>query len=170
MLIVRLGFILGTLLLAVCVPHFDLLMGLTGSLTGSALSFIFPCIFHISIKRLKLRYHEGKRTKSCRTSPPTVRRSSLNCKRRNKLFQRFYYIGTISLILILHYFGINRLFQLDIQYSLTWQSSCSESSSPWRDSTTRSRYWCNSIWTMIWTGIWAQRSPLRKNRSWAFLI
>ncbi|CAG5102293.1 Oidioi.mRNA.OKI2018_I69.chr1.g233.t1.cds [Oikopleura dioica] len=58
MLIVRLGFILGTLLLAVCVPHFDLLMGLTGSLTGSALSFIFPCIFHISIKRLKLRYHE----------------------------------------------------------------------------------------------------------------
>ena len=33
MLIVRLGFILGTLLLAVCVPHFDLLMGLTGSLS-----------------------------------------------------------------------------------------------------------------------------------------
>ena len=60
MLIVRLGFILGTLFLAVCVPHFDLLMGLTGSLTGSALSFIFPCIFHISIKRLKLRYHERK--------------------------------------------------------------------------------------------------------------
>ena len=59
MLIVRFIYVMMTLILAVCVPHFDLLMGLTGSLTGALLSFIFPCIFHIYIKRLKLDYYEG---------------------------------------------------------------------------------------------------------------
>ena len=58
MLIVRFIYVMMTLILAVCVPHFDLLMGLTGSLTGALLSFIFPCIFHIYIKRLKLDYYE----------------------------------------------------------------------------------------------------------------
>ena len=63
MLLVRFIYVLLTLVLAVCVPHFDLLMGLTGSLTGALLSFIFPCIFHIYIKRLNLLYHEGPFTK-----------------------------------------------------------------------------------------------------------
>ena len=51
-------FLFSTFLTAVCVPHFDLLMGLTGSLTGALLSFIFPCIFHINIKKLKLEYYQ----------------------------------------------------------------------------------------------------------------
>ena len=63
MLLVRFIYVFLTLVLAVCVPHFDLLMGLTGSLTGALLSFIFPCIFHIYIKRLNLLYHEGPFTK-----------------------------------------------------------------------------------------------------------
>ena len=58
MLIARSVFLGVTFLTAVCVPHFDLLMGLTGSLTGALLSFIFPCIFHINIKKLKLEYYQ----------------------------------------------------------------------------------------------------------------
>ena len=58
MLLTRGVFLFSTFLFAVCVPHFDLLMGLTGSLTGALLSFIFPCIFHIHIKKLKLEYYQ----------------------------------------------------------------------------------------------------------------
>ena len=58
MLMARSIFLFSTFLTAVCVPHFDLLMGLTGSLTGALLSFIFPCIFHINIKKLKLEYYQ----------------------------------------------------------------------------------------------------------------
>jgi len=43
------------LVLAIVVPHFGLLMGLVGSLTGTCLCFIFPCYFH-----LKLRWQELK--------------------------------------------------------------------------------------------------------------
>lgn len=35
------------LFLAVIVPHFGLLMGFVGSLTGTCLSFVFPCVFHL---------------------------------------------------------------------------------------------------------------------------
>ncbi|XP_006815008.1 vesicular inhibitory amino acid transporter-like [Saccoglossus kowalevskii] len=39
-----------TLLLAIYVPHFALLMGLIGSFTGTMLSFIWPCWFHLKLK------------------------------------------------------------------------------------------------------------------------
>lgn len=35
------------LFMAVIVPHFGLLMGFVGSLTGTCLSFVFPCVFHL---------------------------------------------------------------------------------------------------------------------------
>lgn len=35
------------LFLAVIVPHFGLLMGFVGSFTGTCLSFVFPCVFHL---------------------------------------------------------------------------------------------------------------------------
>lgn len=36
--------------MAVTLPRFALLMGLIGSFTGTALSFIWPCYFHLRIK------------------------------------------------------------------------------------------------------------------------
>lgn len=48
----RLGLVLVTCALAVSVPHFALLMGLIGSFTGTMLSFVWPCYFHI-----RLRWH-----------------------------------------------------------------------------------------------------------------
>ena len=38
------------LFLAVIVPHFGLLMGFIGSFTGTCLSFVFPCVFHLTLK------------------------------------------------------------------------------------------------------------------------
>ncbi|XP_038055081.1 vesicular inhibitory amino acid transporter-like [Patiria miniata] len=42
-----------TMLLAIFIPHFNLLMGLIGSFTGTMLSFVWPCWFH-----LKIKWHE----------------------------------------------------------------------------------------------------------------
>lgn len=44
--------------LAITVPHFGLVMGLLGSLTGTSLCFIFPCIFHLKLKRKKLAWYQ----------------------------------------------------------------------------------------------------------------
>ena len=47
-----------TLFLAVCIPHFTLLMGVTGSLTSPWLDFIFPSLFYIKLKKHKLHIFE----------------------------------------------------------------------------------------------------------------
>nr|AKN21634.1 slc32a-1 [Schmidtea mediterranea] len=43
-----------SMLMAMIVPHFALVMGLVGSITGSCLTFIFPGIFSLSLKRSEL--------------------------------------------------------------------------------------------------------------------
>ena len=44
--------------LAITVPHFGLVMGLLGSLTGTSLCFIFPCVFHLKLKWKKLAWYQ----------------------------------------------------------------------------------------------------------------
>lgn len=51
----RLLLILFTLILAVCVPHFSLLMAFVGCSTGMVLVLIFPCMFHLKIRWPALR-------------------------------------------------------------------------------------------------------------------
>ncbi|KAL8581581.1 hypothetical protein ACOMHN_049138 [Nucella lapillus] len=46
----RLLLVLFTTVLAIVIPHFTLLMGLIGSFTGTMLSFVWPCYFHLKIK------------------------------------------------------------------------------------------------------------------------
>lgn len=46
----RVGVIVGTILMAIFIPHFSILMGFIGSFTGTMLSFIWPCYFHLRIK------------------------------------------------------------------------------------------------------------------------
>ncbi|KAK1170842.1 vesicular inhibitory amino acid transporter-like [Acipenser oxyrinchus oxyrinchus] len=43
-----------TFLMAMYIPHFSLLMGLTGSMTGAAMTFLLPSIFHLKLKWRKL--------------------------------------------------------------------------------------------------------------------
>ncbi|XP_061482072.1 vesicular inhibitory amino acid transporter-like [Rhineura floridana] len=43
-----------TLLIAIAIPHFALLMGLTGSVTGGAVTFLLPSLFHLKLKWEKL--------------------------------------------------------------------------------------------------------------------
>lgn len=50
MLLTRVMLLTFALFLAVIVPHFGLLMGLVGSFTGTCLSFVFPCVFHLTLK------------------------------------------------------------------------------------------------------------------------
>ncbi|XP_058801607.1 vesicular inhibitory amino acid transporter [Phymastichus coffea] len=47
----RIGVILFTILMAIFIPHFSILMGFIGSFTGTMLSFIWPCYFHLKLKR-----------------------------------------------------------------------------------------------------------------------
>ncbi|XP_017322856.1 vesicular inhibitory amino acid transporter [Ictalurus punctatus] len=54
----RIGLVVFTLLMAIFVPHFALLMGLTGSLTGAGLCFLLPCLFHLKLLWRKLLWHE----------------------------------------------------------------------------------------------------------------
>ena len=49
-LILRLGLVIITLLLAMFIPHFAILMGLIGSFTGNMLSLVWPAYFHLCIK------------------------------------------------------------------------------------------------------------------------
>lgn len=44
--------------LAITVPHFGLVMGLLGSLTGTSLCFIFPCVFHLKLKWKELAWYQ----------------------------------------------------------------------------------------------------------------
>lgn len=39
-----------TIIMAVIIPHFAILMGFIGSITGVMLSFIWPCYFHLRLK------------------------------------------------------------------------------------------------------------------------
>lgn len=46
----RVGLVLLTVLMAIFIPHFSILMGFIGSFTGTMLSFIWPCYFHLKLK------------------------------------------------------------------------------------------------------------------------
>ncbi|XP_022913767.1 vesicular inhibitory amino acid transporter [Onthophagus taurus] len=47
----RVGVVVFTILMACFIPHFQILMGFIGSFTGTMLSFIWPCYFHLKLKR-----------------------------------------------------------------------------------------------------------------------
>ena len=53
----RLLLVVFTMVLAIFIPHFAILMGLIGSFTGTMLSFVWPCVFHMIIKRGKLKWY-----------------------------------------------------------------------------------------------------------------
>lgn len=46
----RVAIILCTVFMAISIPHFAILMGFIGSFTGTMLSFIWPCYFHLKLK------------------------------------------------------------------------------------------------------------------------
>lgn len=50
----RIGVVIVTVLMAISIPHFAILMGFIGSFTGTMLSFIWPCYFHLKLKRPQL--------------------------------------------------------------------------------------------------------------------
>ncbi|XP_068531191.1 vesicular inhibitory amino acid transporter-like [Anas acuta] len=52
------SFLLLTLLMSMFIPHFALLMGLTGSITGAAMTFLLPSLFHLKLKWKKLSFSE----------------------------------------------------------------------------------------------------------------
>uniref|UniRef100_A0A3Q0RTL8 Vesicular inhibitory amino acid transporter n=1 Tax=Amphilophus citrinellus TaxID=61819 RepID=A0A3Q0RTL8_AMPCI len=49
-LVVRGALLVTSYLLALLVPRFSLLMGLTGSVTGAAMTLILPCLFHLRLQ------------------------------------------------------------------------------------------------------------------------
>ncbi|XP_036406190.1 vesicular inhibitory amino acid transporter [Megalops cyprinoides] len=53
-LVLRGALLLLTFLIAMYMPHFSLLMGLTGSMTGAAMTFLLPSLFHLQLKWTKL--------------------------------------------------------------------------------------------------------------------
>ncbi|XP_075251980.1 vesicular inhibitory amino acid transporter-like [Convolutriloba macropyga] len=48
--LIRLLFVVFTMLLGAGIPHFATLMGLVGNFTGTMLSFVWPCVFHLKLK------------------------------------------------------------------------------------------------------------------------
>jgi vesicular inhibitory amino acid transporter len=54
----RILLIIFTLFLAIFIPHFAILMGLIGSITGTMLSLIWPCYFHLHLKRKSLKWYQ----------------------------------------------------------------------------------------------------------------
>ncbi|CAF0948778.1 unnamed protein product [Brachionus calyciflorus] len=56
--LLRISLILFTLFLAIFIPHFAYLMALIGSITGTMLSLIWPCYFHLHLKRKTLRWYQ----------------------------------------------------------------------------------------------------------------
>ena len=46
----RLSLIIVTILMAISIPHFSILMGFIGNFTGTMLSFIWPAYFHLKLK------------------------------------------------------------------------------------------------------------------------
>ncbi|XP_074541976.1 vesicular inhibitory amino acid transporter-like [Halichoeres trimaculatus] len=53
-LLVRVALLMTSYLLALLVPRFSLLMGLTGSVTGAAMTLILPCLFHLRLQWRRL--------------------------------------------------------------------------------------------------------------------
>lgn len=53
-LLLRGSLLLLTLVMALYVPHFSLLMGLTGSVTGAAMTLLLPALFHLQLKWTEL--------------------------------------------------------------------------------------------------------------------
>lgn len=53
-LVVRGTLLMTSYLLALLVPRFSLLMGLTGSVTGAAMTLILPCLFHLRLQWSRL--------------------------------------------------------------------------------------------------------------------
>jgi vesicular inhibitory amino acid transporter len=54
----RIGLIIFTLFLAIFIPHFAILMGLIGNITGVMLSLIWPCYFHLHLKGKNLKWYQ----------------------------------------------------------------------------------------------------------------
>ena len=57
-LALRLSLVVFTLLMAIFIPHFAILMGLIGSFTGNMLSLVWPCYFHLRIKGHELKWYQ----------------------------------------------------------------------------------------------------------------
>uniref|UniRef100_A0A8C5HXQ1 Vesicular inhibitory amino acid transporter n=1 Tax=Gouania willdenowi TaxID=441366 RepID=A0A8C5HXQ1_GOUWI len=57
-LAIRCALLLMSYLLVLLVPRFSLLMGLTGSVTGAALTLILPCLFHLTLRWKQLTVRE----------------------------------------------------------------------------------------------------------------
>ncbi|CAJ1078285.1 vesicular inhibitory amino acid transporter-like [Xyrichtys novacula] len=57
-LLVRGALLMTSYLLALLVPRFSLLMGLTGSVTGAAMTLILPCLFHLRLQWSRLTVTE----------------------------------------------------------------------------------------------------------------
>lgn len=57
-LLVRGALLMTSYLLALLVPRFSLLMGLTGSVTGAAMSLILPCLLHLRLQWGRLTARE----------------------------------------------------------------------------------------------------------------
>ncbi|XP_071370864.1 vesicular inhibitory amino acid transporter-like [Centroberyx affinis] len=57
-LLVRGALLMTSYLLALLVPRFSLLMGLTGSVTGAAMTLILPCLFHLRLQWSRLSVGE----------------------------------------------------------------------------------------------------------------
>uniref|UniRef100_H3CZI0 Vesicular inhibitory amino acid transporter n=1 Tax=Tetraodon nigroviridis TaxID=99883 RepID=H3CZI0_TETNG len=57
-LLVRAGLLMASYLLALLVPRFSLLMGLTGSVTGATMTLILPCLCHLRLQRGRLTRRE----------------------------------------------------------------------------------------------------------------
>ena len=47
----RVAVVVLTILFAIVIPHFTILMGFIGSFTGCCLSFIWPAMFHLKLRR-----------------------------------------------------------------------------------------------------------------------
>ncbi|KAM8832368.1 vesicular inhibitory amino acid transporter-like isoform 3-T3 [Spinachia spinachia] len=57
-LLVRIALLMTSYVLALIVPRFSLLMGLTGSVTGAAMTLILPCLFHLRLQWGRLTVEE----------------------------------------------------------------------------------------------------------------
>ncbi|KAL4237158.1 hypothetical protein ACF0H5_005538 [Mactra antiquata] len=54
----RFGLVLITMFLAISIPYFAILMSLIGSFTGTMLSFVWPCHFHLRLRWYRLKWYE----------------------------------------------------------------------------------------------------------------
>lgn len=53
-LVLRASLLILTLMMSLYVPHFSLLMGLTGSVTGALMTLMLPALFHMQLKWTQL--------------------------------------------------------------------------------------------------------------------